>query len=207
MRGVRAREPAPAAAARRDQHAGVDLADRRSPGSRRLLDDAPQPAAAIAHDAAVAGRIGELRRQQREAVGAGAREQRAQRLGAQQRHVAVEHQHLVRIGNRGHRLLQRVAGAELLALLRPVQRSDAARTARAHALAAVAVDHVDRFGRELRGQLEHMRQQRLAGQRLQHLGQLRAHALALAGREDHDRQRRAAWVRLGGRDAPELRGG
>ena len=35
------------------------------------------------------------------------------------------------------------------------------------------------------GRFEHVRQQRPARKRMQHLGQIRSHAFALAGRQDH----------------------
>jgi hypothetical protein len=57
---------------------------------------------------------------------------------------------------------------------------------RAHLLAAVAVDHVDGLGRQFRGGGEHVAEQRPAGERLQHLGQVALHALALAGGQDDD---------------------
>ncbi len=44
-----------------------------------------------------------------------------QRLGADQRHVTVQHQHQLIVGDVGHGLHDRVTGAELLGLQRPLQ--------------------------------------------------------------------------------------
>jgi hypothetical protein len=46
------------------------------------------------------------------------------------------------------------------------------------------MNHADIVGVELFCRVQHVFQQRLAGQRLQHLRQLGAHARALAGGED-----------------------
>ena len=56
--------------------------------------------------------------------------------------------------------------------------------------AAVPDDHDHLGGQSKRaghgaGRFEHVRQQRPARKRMQHLGQIRSHAFALAGRQDH----------------------
>ena len=89
-----------------------------------------------------------------------------------------------------HRLHEGVPGAELLGLQRPADRRFGQR--RADLLAAMAVDHVDGVGRERLRAVDDVLQQRSAGQRLQHLGQVALHALALAGGQDDDGQRHAA---------------
>lgn len=86
------------------------------------------------------------------------------------------------------RLLHRMPGAQLLALFGPLQIRLVGECG-LHLRAAVSMHYMD--GRRLqfaRGG-DHMREHRLAGQRLQHLGQRRAHALALASGQDHDVQR------------------
>jgi hypothetical protein len=67
-----------------------------------------------AHDAAVAGGVGQLDGQQRQLFAAAGLHQRAGRFGAQQGHVAVEDQRdAVGVVQHGHGLLHRVAGAQL----------------------------------------------------------------------------------------------
>ena len=177
----------------RYQHAGVDLADQPLLGAGiALLDDAQQPPARVAHHAAIAAGIGELRGQQRKAALARVRQQSAQRVGEQQRHIAIKYQHLVRVGNLRHRLLQGIAGAKLFGLQRPLQPAILEQFA--HALAAVSVDHVNRRRRKACCHVQYMREHRRAGQRLQHLRDIRLHPLALAGRQDHDRQGRGAGL-------------
>jgi hypothetical protein len=172
----------------RNQHAGVDLVD--APlflAGVAFLDDPQQLAARVAQHAAIAAGVRQLRGQQREGARSTLRDQSAQRVGQQQRHIAVQHQHLVCIGNIRHRLLQGISGAELFGLQRPAQQPILEQFA--HALATVPIDHMDRSRREAGGQIEHMREHRCPGQRLQHLGDLGLHALALARRQYDDRQR------------------
>ena len=79
-----------------------------------------------------------------------------------------------------------MARAELLGLQRPADLGTGERSA--HLLAAVAVDDLDRGGMQRARSLDHVAEQGPAGERLQHLGPVRVHALTLAGGEDHDRQ-------------------
>ena len=88
------------------------------------------------------------------------------------------------VGNGGHRLRDRVAGAELLSLQHPVDRL--VRQRLLDQLAAMAVHDVDRVGAQRFRGRDDVGQHRLAGQRLQHLRQVRLHALALTGRQDDD---------------------
>ena len=74
---------------------------------------------------------------------------RSQRLGPHQRHVAVQHEHEVIVGDRRHGLLHRVTGAELFGLQRPSASAFAGQRL-AHLLAAVAVDDVDVAARRAR---------------------------------------------------------
>ena len=112
---------------------------------------------------------------------------RSQRLRPHQRHVAVQHQHQRIVRHARHRLRDRVTGAQLLGLQRPSQRVLV--QCLAHPLAAVTVDDVDvRRAHRARG-VDDVGQQRASRQRLQHLGQIGLHPLALAGSEDHDAER------------------
>ncbi len=150
-----------------------------------MLDDAGDSAGAVADDAAVTGRILHAHAQERERLAAGRGfDQPLQRFDLHEGHVAVEHQHEVIVGNRRHRLLQRMARAQLLGLERPAQVRRAERIT--HLFAAVTVDHVDVRRVERAGGVDHVLQQRPAGERLQDLGQVGSHALALAGGQDHD---------------------
>ena len=165
------------------QHAGIAFAD---PALARagivLFDHAQYLALGVAHDSAITGGVGKLRREQAHALGACEFEQRLQRLGSDQRHVAVEHQHQVAVGHARQRLLHCMPGAKLLALQHPAQGRRAHRGT--YAFAAVAVDDMDERRLECARGVEHMREQRVAGERLQHLRQVGAHPLALARGED-----------------------
>ena len=128
-------------------------------------------------------RVIELDREQGQAL-ARRQTQPCQRLAPGERHIAVEHQRRkLRIEMR-QGLRQRMAGAQLRLLPRPDQAGQG--DGLAHALAAVAVDDADDAGLEAARGIDHVRKQRPAGQRMQHLGQIRVHALALTGGEDDD---------------------
>ena len=180
---------------RRGHDAGVDLGDLALQRRRVLLfDDGPHQANAVgvagldvAHDAAVAERVGQIDGQQREVLAGAGRDQRAQRLGADQRHVAVEHQRDAVVGQHRHRLLHRVAGAELRHLahefaLRAGERGfDGFRP--------VAGDDDALRWRQRLGGGEHVGQQRLPAERVQHLRARRPHPRAFARGHDHDAER------------------
>ena len=83
-----------------------------------------------------------------------------------------------------HGLLHRMAGAELLGLQCPGDVLAGKRLA--HMLTAVTVDHVDVAGRELARGVDDVLEQRAPRDGLQDLGQVRLHALALAGGQDDD---------------------
>ena len=143
-------------------------------------------AARVAHDAAVAVRVVELDGEhapapsprgvdqplQRVRRGSAARRRRAPGSAARRRDAAAP-------------ACTRVAGAELRLLLRPDADRGCGERPRAP-LAAMAVDHADALRLQSCARRRDMREQRLAGQRMQHLGQVRMHALALAGGEDDD---------------------
>ena len=81
--------------------------------------------------------------------------------------------------------MQGIAGAELLGLQRPAQPPVVEQFA--HPLTAMSIHYVDRGRRQLCRQAQYVREHRHAGQRLQHLRDVRLHALALAGGQDDDR--------------------
>ena len=116
---------------------------------------------------------------------AGGRQQFLESLRAYQGHIAVKHQHRGLIRDLGHGLGQGMARAFLFRLMRP-SHVPVLGEGRAHLLAAVAVDHVDRGRFQGAPGVEHMPQQRFAGHGVQHLGHVGIHALALAGGQDDD---------------------
>jgi hypothetical protein len=77
-----------------------------------------------------------------------------------------------------------MAGAELQLLQNPGQIRRVNR--RPHRLAAMSINDTQRLWREAAGGVNHVRDQRLASQRMEYLGQVRMHALALAGSENDD---------------------
>ncbi len=80
-----------------------------------------------------------------------------------------------------------MAGTELLGLQGPFDLCVG--EGGTHLLGAVAVDHDDLAGRQCARRIEHVRKQRPPGERVQDLGQLRAHALALTRGENDDFER------------------
>src|SRR5579862_7825716 len=169
------------------QHARVAFADGALRGSRVfLLDDLLYEAAPAAHDATVAvGALGS-HGQQRHLALAGEGEEPLESLAGDQRHVSIEHEHDVAAGNLRHHLQQRVPRAETLGLQRPGELLRGEYLT--HALAAVAIDDVDRIRLERSRRVDHVLEQWTAGKRLQHLRDRRLHALALARGENDDRQ-------------------
>jgi hypothetical protein len=188
VRGAERGQPAAQRRGIGSDHAGVDLADGALGRAGVLVfDDGGDMALRIAHDTPIAARVGKLGSEHgQRAMGM---HQHAQGRGARQRHVAVKHQHARVVGNAGQGLHHRMAGAELLRLFGPAQVGHG-RECRAHLVAAVAVDDMDRRRSELARDADHPRQHRHPADRLQHLRQSRRlHALALAGGKDHDVQR------------------
>ena len=179
---------------------GVAAVERHHPGIAQrdlalfragvgLFADRDQPVA-LPQEPAVAGRIGGVKAENRE------RRARFQRrahppegLGRYQRRVAEGDQEIVGAAlDRRARRQHRMRRAQPLALDKGLGIGAEA----AHLVGdrlVVGPDH-DGEARSLRpwgAACEHMREQRLAGHRMQHLGQRGAHARALAGRE-HDSQ-------------------
>ena len=152
-----------------------------------VLDDALHEPAGAAHDAAVALRIVSLHGEERQLPRPGECHELSELGATDERHVAIEHQHQVSVGDVLHRLQHGVPCAQALGLQRPGDRL--VLECGAHLLAPVAVNHLDGGGRERARRVDHVLQQRPAGERLQYLGERRLHALALARRQDHDGQR------------------
>ena len=163
------------------EHARVHLANRAlGVVSILVFDDAGELLRLVAQHAPVARRISEVGREQR---GRGGHEL-LQGARAQQGHVAVEHEHRGVAVDARHRLQHGVARAELLSLHDPVdiRRVEGI----AHALGAVADHHVDPRRCQATDRIEHVGEQGPASQGVEDLGQVRAHARALAGGEnDH----------------------
>ena len=110
--------------------------------------------------------------------------ERGELVGPHQRHVAEhDHRHAVP-RQRWQRGPHGVAGAARRILQR--EREPRPLQGLAHRLAAVAVHHADRARRKRLHGVDHVADDRLARERVQHLGQRGMHALALAGGEDDD---------------------
>jgi hypothetical protein len=77
-----------------------------------------------------------------------------------------------------------MAGAELRLLQRPGEIGRIQRGA--HRVAAMAVDQTQRLRRQAARRVDDMRDERLAGDRMQNLGQVGMHALPLPGGENDD---------------------
>ena len=77
-----------------------------------------------------------------------------------------------------------MSGTELLGLQHPGDIVGSERGG--HLFAAMAVDHVQPCRVERTRGFQHVAEQRTSRERLQHLGQVRAHARALAGGKDDD---------------------
>ena len=185
--------------------AGVDLADRLL-GRRRvlLLDDRVHGAVGTADDAAVAGRLVELRGQHGHGVAllGVVVDERAQGLGGEQRDVAVGHDDGAgQVGQLGERALHGVTGAALLVLHRRTHLGGDLAEVGDHLVAAVADDDNEMFGVERFGRLDRVADQASSADGVQHLGDRRLHPGALARGEDHH------GGRAGGAHAGALLGG
>src|SRR5450432_1573775 len=169
--------------------AGVDLGERALVGRRvLLLDDTYDVAARVTHDAPVARGVGRRRRDERETfVATRGPHERLQRLPPQQRHVAVQHEHdPTKALERRHREAHGVARAALLGLLDDGDRVGA-EARREHTLdeRQLMPEHGDDGRRpQLAREAHGVRDERAPEQLVQHLRARRAHARALARRED-----------------------
>ena len=153
-----------------------------------LLDDVREVPVAVAHDAAVAERVGQDGRRQRQGgISVAMRcEQILERRAADERQVAGEHDHVAVVRQLAGRHLDRVAGAELFLLLDEDDAIIACHTAeRLHdELLAVPDDDDDLVGPGLERRVEQVPEHRPPAHLVQRLGQRRLHPRALAGGED-----------------------
>ena len=181
-------------AGRGNRHdAGIDLANRLLRGARILLFDDPlHVPGSIANDTSVAGRVGQFHGQDRQAILA-RMQQTLQGGGLGQRHVAIENQRLSRAVQDGQRLGKRMPGTQLRLLHGP--RNIGRIEGRPHHFAAMAENHDQPDWSERTRGIDHMLGQRLAGDRVQHLGQIGMHPLALTGGEDDDLYRHFSHIR------------
>ena len=142
--------------------------------------------------------------QERRALCRSRRHELAQRRLPHQRHVAVEHEHLVRVGATAGRACATACPVPFCSACSAHatgSRPNASRTCSPPCPYTTCM----RGGSSGARRLEHVLQQRPAGERLQDLRQVRFHAFALAGGQDHDGKRHARvgwWARC---DRPRRR--
>ena len=177
--------------------ARVDLADgllRRA--GVGLFDDGDDLAVLRAQDAPVAGRIGQRRGEhgRNGGIGAVGGDQVGQRIGVEQRYIAVSDHDAAGefVGQRRQAAADRVAGAELFVLHRDVDGS-AEVTAQllgggCHLVAVLADHHHEVLRRYLGRRVHCMGQHAAACQGMQHLVGVGAHAGARTGGKDNDRR-------------------
>ena len=146
-------------------------------------------AVALEQQPAVAGGVGGAEAEHGE--GCALRQRRAQPrkcLGRNQRRIAERHQQIVGAArDRGAGGQHGMRGAEALGLNEGRRIGADALDLVGDRLVVRPDHHRERSARSVRGRVQHMRQQRLAGDGVQHLRQRGSHARALAGRK-HDSQ-------------------
>ena len=172
---------------RRQKHdAGVDFSDLFLTFGSILLFDDRHDAALLAQDATVTGGIAQHGRKNGHAV-ASSRQQTLNRFGLYERHIAQQHQGVFGFGVKfGQRTLQCVTGSHLRLLQHEAQTFFLRKSALDGFGAATDHHYGARDAFELLDACEHVTEHRRACQRLQHFGQGRAHALALACSENND---------------------
>ncbi len=148
-----------------------------------MLHDARHVARRITHDASIAARVRQLGGHDGEPVASGI-QQTLQGFRTHERHVAVEDQDVCILRELRHRLLHGVSGAELLGLQHPLHWSILEEVS--DLVGAMAVDHHDLARRQCLRRGKHVGEQRPACERVQDLGELRAHAFSLACGQDDD---------------------
>ena len=162
-------------AARRRQGPGIDLADRPlRQGCVPFFHDAGHLAPFAQNSRAEPVRARPLGGDEGDAVGR-LRHAFPQRVHAEQRHVAEQHEHGRIARNERQRLRHGMAGATLRRLENPGNINVSVEVS-LHFLAAVADHHVNAARFERGGGVQHMRKQRTPGQGMQHLRQPRAHS-------------------------------
>src|SRR6202050_2670120 len=183
-----AREPLASQGGGSCQHTGIALGERALAGVRVLvLDDAHYLSFGSAHDAAVAAGVLSAHGEQAYGPRACQGEQLCDGGAADERHVAVQHQQQLIIGDLRHRLHERMPGSQTRLLQDPgnaliVQGA-------AHLFPAMPVDHVNRDRLERARGVDDVLQERPAGERLQHFREGRLPTLAFTRRGDHDSRR------------------
>jgi hypothetical protein len=162
------RDPRGEQGGRRREHAGVDLVDRALGGRGiAFLDDALHAARAVAHDAAEARRIRRSRGEQREMAARRALGERVQKRRRNERGVAVDDDGDAVARQLRERDAHRVAGPARRVL---AHEGEAGRLKLAlDVFGAVADDHRDRDRLDRARGVEHVRQHRPTGDRVQHL--------------------------------------
>ena len=165
--------------------AGVDLrgALRHSAALRRL-DDVRHAAITIALDTAVGAGVVHLRGEERHVAGGidVLSRQRGERFRRDQRHVAVQNQHVLGIANSVFRRCQGMAGAERLSLHGVLH----AFTQRLAQIAGVRTDDDDATAEAGRARrIDDVAHHRPAGEGMENFRYSRAHALPLACRQDY----------------------
>ena len=148
-----------------------------------VLNDGSHLALLVTHDTTIAGRVFERDRKQAQLLITGFGQQTLQGLHFDQRHIAVQHQHGIG-GQRWQSLGNSMAGTQLFILHDEIQVVSG--QALANQLGAMANDHVNTLWLQLTCAVDNMAEHRVAGYRVQHLGQRRAHAGTLAGGENND---------------------
>ncbi|MCY1432024.1 hypothetical protein D9M71_480070 [compost metagenome] len=185
--GVVVRQPAHPVSQTRGwqrQNAGVAFLDRflRVVGVL-VLNDGSYPALLVTHDPAITGRIVEGDCQQSQLLIVGLRQQTLQGLHFDQRHVAVQHQHGIS-GQRWQCLGNSMTGTQLFILHDEIQVVSG--QALANQLGTMANDHMNTLRLMLARAVDNMAEHGIASYRVQHFGQGRAHASALAGGKNND---------------------
>ena len=170
-----------------DEDAGVDQVDctLRCIGVL-FLDHRLHLACTSTQHAAITTRIDQPRGEQ--AQGAVRAQQVLQRGHPRHWHIAVQDQHARAVRHPAEGLLHGVTGAQPFGLQHPLQVG-LLRERGKHLVAAVAVHHMDGSWLQRAGGVQHVRQQRSAGQWHQHLGAPGFHPRPGASREDEDVQR------------------
>ena len=153
-----------------------------------VLADGRDGRGVVAHDAAVPARVVELGRQDRDHVAGGAMvvEQLTDRLGGQERHVAIRDQHGA-FGSRAQRLerdLDGVAGSALVLLHGQHDLWIDLGDRRRHLVAVVPDDGHGARDAGLADGDQRVRDHAAPGQLVEHLGALRSHPRARARGED-----------------------
>jgi len=176
------RQPDPQLVCRTDHHTRIDFPHRFLIRSRIFFLNNATDATGFTNNSPIAGRVIHVDRQDSQVVRRCFVEQSLAGRRQEQRHITKQYQDAVGVRRVRNRLLQRVAGTELFRLQRPAQRLWRERVA--DDLTTMPVDHAHVVGCQRRGAVEHVREQWLASQWLQHFWQVRAHARSLSCGED-----------------------